>query len=68
MVFVCPILYVAWKVVKRTKFVKPEEADLVWERPIIDGYEANVAEKHMTFWEECKMMMGFKKKDEEHLE
>jgi yeast amino acid transporter len=42
MVFVCPILYVAWKVVKRTKFVKPEEADLAWERPIIDAYEANV--------------------------
>jgi amino acid transporter len=68
MVFVCPILYLGWKVVKRTKFIKPEEADLVWERPVIDAYEANVAEKYMTFWEECKMMMGFKKNGEEHLE
>lgn len=29
MCFVCPILYVGWKVVKKTKVVKPAEADLV---------------------------------------
>lgn len=32
MVFVCPILYVGWKVVKTTKVIKPEEADLVSDR------------------------------------
>lgn len=56
-----------WKVLKKTKVVKPEEADLVWERPVIDAYEASVAEMHMPFWDEVKIMMGFKKK-EEHLE
>ncbi|KUJ22442.1 amino acid transporter-like protein [Mollisia scopiformis] len=64
MCFVCPILYVGWKVVKKTKMIPPEEADLVWERPVIDAYEANTLEPHMTFWEECKMMMGWKKKEE----
>lgn len=29
MVFVCPILYAGWKVVKKTKLIKPEDADLV---------------------------------------
>lgn len=82
MVFVCPILYVGWKVWWKTKVIKPEEADLVrppissltenekltqkqvWERPVIDAYEANVLEPHMTFWEEIKMMGGWKKKEE----
>jgi amino acid transporter len=64
MVFACPVLYVGWKVVKRSKVVKPHEADLVWERPIIDAYEANTLEPHMTFWEECKILMGFRKSEE----
>ncbi|TGO35867.1 hypothetical protein BHYA_0143g00090 [Botrytis hyacinthi] len=63
MVFVCPILYGGWKIVKKTKVVKPEEADLVWERPIIDAYEATMVEKHISFWEEVKIMMGFGKKE-----
>lgn len=67
MVFVCPVLYVFWKVFKKTEVVKPEEADLVWERPIIDAYEASTAETHMSFWKEVKIMAGFGKK-EEHLE
>lgn len=37
MVGVAPILFVFWKVLKGTRFVKPMEADLVWERPIIDA-------------------------------
>ena len=28
MVFVCPILYVGWKLIKRTKLVKSEEAGM----------------------------------------
>ncbi|TGO91511.1 hypothetical protein BPOR_0025g00050 [Botrytis porri] len=63
MVFVCPVLYGGWKIVKKTKVIKPEDADLVWERPIIDAYEANMAEKHISFWQEVKIMMGFGKKE-----
>ncbi len=86
MVFLCPILYFGWKVVWKSKIIKPEEADLVclfyyltlldlasnflkvWERPVIDAYEANVLEKHMTFWEEIKMMGGLKKKNQDPVE
>lgn len=66
MVFLCPILYVGWKVYWKTSIIKPEEADLVWERPVIDAYEANVLEKHVGFFEEIKVMMGFKKKQYVH--
>lgn len=65
MVFVCPILYVGWKVWWKTKFVSSAECDLVWERPVIDAYEANVAEAHIGFFQEVKIMMGFKKKETE---
>jgi amino acid transporter len=110
MCFVCPILYVGWKVIKKTKVVKPKEADLVWfllpnrfacisvdplssrvftqgatmrvschfilyyccvqvwERPAIDLYEASVADTHLGFWEEVRIMMGLKKKNTEHIE
>ena len=68
MCFLCPILYVGWKVVWKTKIVKPTEADLVWERPTIDAYEANTTERHLGFWEEVMIMMGFKKKNLEHIE
>ena len=52
----------------KTKVVKPDEADLVWERPTIDAYEANTAEQHLGFWEEVRIMMGFGKKSSEHAE
>lgn len=62
MVGVCPILYVFWKVVKKTKFVKASEMDLVWERPTIDAYEASFDEPPLGFWEELTYMSGIKKK------
>lgn len=40
--------------------------DQVWERPTIDAYEASVAEKHVSFMQEIKVMMGFKKKNHDH--
>jgi len=39
MLILAPITYFSWKLIKRTKIVKPLEADLVWERPTIDAYE-----------------------------
>ncbi|OAG41603.1 hypothetical protein AYO21_04067 [Fonsecaea monophora] len=55
MCFVCPLLYVGWKIVKKTKIVKPEEADLVWERPVIDAYEASFVDKPLGFWQEMRL-------------
>ncbi|OAP60514.1 hypothetical protein AYL99_05516 [Fonsecaea erecta] len=54
MCFVCPLLYVGFKIVKRTKIVRPEEADLVWERPVIDAYEATFVDVPLGFWQELR--------------
>lgn len=68
MVFACPLLYGGWKIAKRTKVVRPEDADLVWERPTIDRYEAEVGELHVGFWEEVRGMMGFGGKKGRHVD
>lgn len=54
-----PLLYLIWKVVKKTKLVKPHEADLVWERPLIDAYEASFIDPPVGFWREMAQMFGF---------
>jgi amino acid permease len=41
MIAVCPLLFIAWKVLKRSKFYKPEEVDLVKNLDEIEEYEAN---------------------------
>lgn len=56
-----PPLYIIWKVVKRTKLVKPHEADLVWEKPIIDAYEATFLDEPNGFWKEMLQLVGLKK-------
>lgn len=62
MCFFCPVIYLGWKIIKRTKIVKPEEADLVWERPIIDAYEANMGQDELSLWKEFLLMLGIGKR------
>lgn len=62
MCFASPILYFGWKLIKRTKVIKPEEADLVWERPSIDAYEATFDKGGPGFWEECREAVGLRKR------
>lgn len=66
MVIVAPILFVAWKLIKRTSFVKPHEADLIWERPVVEAYEASFVNPPVSFWTEMAQLVGFKRhiKDE----
>lgn len=61
MVFVCIILYGVYKVVKRTKLVHPSEADLVWERPVIDAYEASTTPP-LGIWEDIGRALGLRKR------
>ncbi|TLD36020.1 general amino acid permease agp2 [Venturia nashicola] len=61
MVFVCILLFPFWKVLKKTKFIKPDECDLIWERPTIDAYEATI-EKPLGLWEDIGRIFGIKKK------
>ncbi|KAK6835970.1 hypothetical protein PG987_006465 [Apiospora arundinis] len=41
MLFICPVLYVGWKIIHKTKLVKPEEADLVKDLAGIEEYTKN---------------------------
>merc|ERR1711939_767349 len=56
-----PPLFVIWKILKRTKMVKAHEADLVWQRPIIDAYEATSIDPPSGFWKEMVQLVGFKR-------
>ncbi|KAH7228408.1 amino acid permease-domain-containing protein [Fusarium solani] len=57
-----------WKILKGTKFVKPHEADLVWERPEIDAHEASIMEPQIGFWREIGQLfcLGRKGKVMDH--
>jgi amino acid transporter len=61
MVFVCALLFPFWKILKKTKFVKASECDLVWERPTIDAYEASI-EPPLGIWEDLGRVLGIKKR------
>jgi yeast amino acid transporter len=60
MQLLAPILYIGWKLVKKTRILKPHEVDLQWERPTIDAYEARarIEEPPTSFWAELLMMVG----------
>ena len=45
MVFVCIVLYLGWKFIKKTKVIPALEVDLIWEAPAIDAYEVALAEE-----------------------
>jgi amino acid transporter len=56
-----PVLFVLWKLLKRTTFVPAAKADLVWERPTIDAYEATFIGEPVGFWTEMIQLIGFKR-------
>ncbi|KIV86968.1 hypothetical protein PV11_02542 [Exophiala sideris] len=66
MVIVAPVLFVVWKLIKRTKFVRSAEADLVWETPIVDAYEASFLSPPVGFGTEMLQLIGLRrnKKDD----
>lgn len=41
MIGVCPVLFVVWKIVKKTKFHKAEEIDLHKNLDEVEEYQAN---------------------------
>jgi amino acid transporter len=61
MVGVAPILFVFWKLFKRTKWLKPHEVDLVWDAPLIDAYEASFITPPVGFWTEMLQLIGLKR-------
>ncbi|KAJ2904340.1 hypothetical protein MKZ38_008256 [Zalerion maritima] len=61
MVIVAPILFIGWKIINKTKFVGAREADLVWDAPIIDAYEARITTPPVGFWTEILRLVGIKR-------
>lgn len=70
MLIVAPILFVFWKLFKRTKLVSARDADLVWERPIVEAYENTFVNAPIGFWTEMVQLVGLKRNitDEQKVE
>ncbi|KAK7421859.1 hypothetical protein QQZ08_009737 [Neonectria magnoliae] len=68
MQLVAPCLFVGWKLLKRTKWRKPHEVDLVWERPLIDAYEATFTGPAVGFWTEMGELVGIKRRKTAHVD
>lgn len=62
MQILAPILFLGWKFTKKTRMVRPHEADLVWEAPTIDRYEAKFTDPPIGFWQEMLQMVGIGRK------
>ncbi|KAI1343678.1 amino acid permease/ SLC12A domain-containing protein [Xylariaceae sp. FL0016] len=66
MALVAIVTFCGWKLLKRTKFVKPAEADLIWEKPLIDRYEAALVDPPSRFRDEIREMFTRKKTRKEN--
>lgn len=62
MQLLAPCLFFGWKFIKKTRYIKPHEVDLVWERPIIEAYENSITTAPVGFWTEMGGLVGMKKK------
>ncbi|KKY16828.1 putative general amino acid permease agp2 [Phaeomoniella chlamydospora] len=68
MCFVAILTYSGWKILKKTKVVPAAEADLIWDRPVIDAYENSLTKTPEGFWKEVLQMVGLRKKTSEFAE
>jgi yeast amino acid transporter len=64
MLIIAVFTFTIWKLVKRTKVIKPWEADLIWEKPQIDAYEASLEGEPASLTTELLQMIGLRKKKE----
>lgn len=62
MQILAPILFFGWKFIKKTRYVRPHEVDLVWERPAIEAYENSIATPPTGFWTEMGHLVGIRRK------
>ena len=61
MVLLIPCFFFGWKFMKTTKMVEPDKADLLWDAPIIETYEASFTKPPVTFWFEMAQLIRLKK-------
>lgn len=58
MIILAPITYLGWKACFRSKAIKANEVDLVWLRPEIDAYEADLPDLPKSLFSELREKMG----------
>lgn len=61
MVLLAPVMFIAWKVWKKTRWLRPNELDLTWEAELIAAYERTEEEQPTGFWREMVQMVSFKR-------
>ncbi|OAA65770.1 amino acid permease [Niveomyces insectorum RCEF 264] len=60
MVILAPILYVGWKLIKRTRILRPHEVDLIWEADSINVYETLETDPPVGLWTEVVELVGLR--------
>lgn len=60
MLMLAPILFVGWKIAKKTRFLRPHEVDLRWEADIVAAYEDSELDPPTTFWREMLDLLLFR--------
>ena len=60
MVILAPILFFGWKLIHRTRWLRPHEVDLVWEAPLIRAYENSETDPVIGLWPEVLEMFGLR--------
>lgn len=63
MIFVCVILFLGWKIIKRTKLIPADQVDLIWEAPAIDAYEATLVDDELSLLEWVRQVFGRRKSE-----
>ncbi|KAK2589680.1 hypothetical protein QQS21_012642 [Conoideocrella luteorostrata] len=59
-------LFIGWKIIKKTKFIRTRDVDLIWEAPLIDAYESSLEDAPVGFWRDVWLMLrGWKPKNRE---
>ncbi|CAG8183603.1 unnamed protein product [Penicillium olsonii] len=60
MIILAPIVFTAWKVLKGTKWLQPNELDLTWEAELVAAYEEAEEEQPVGFWREMGRMVDLR--------
>ncbi|KAL2756519.1 hypothetical protein ACRALDRAFT_1030470 [Sodiomyces alcalophilus JCM 7366] len=63
MVFVSIVTFTGWKLIKRTRIVPSAHADLVWDKPVIDAYEASLTTTPTRLRDDIRGLWGLRKRD-----
>lgn len=70
LVLTMPVLYGGWKVVHKTKLVKPSETDLTWDALEITAYgeATSVTDRPVWFWKDFVALFACGKRNSNGME